>query len=80
MKSGGVAMTGVLAHTVGYGGSEARSVGRWLRRGRHVALADVLGFFVVLATVGWVPHEAHKAKSVAPGPASQAALACRHEA
>jgi Na+/H+ antiporter NhaD/arsenite permease-like protein len=39
---------------------EARSVGRWLQQGWHVALAYVLGFFVMLATVGWAPHERHK--------------------
>ena len=73
---------GMLAYTVGFGGSmiwfgssagvavsnlypEAKSVGRWLRQGWHVALAYVLGFFVMLATVGWVPHEPHKAKPAA---------------
>ncbi|MBK7684728.1 MAG: citrate transporter [Rhodocyclaceae bacterium] len=34
---------------------EARSVGRWLREGWHVALAYVAGFFVLLATLGWHP-------------------------
>jgi Na+/H+ antiporter NhaD/arsenite permease-like protein len=81
LKQGGYDW-GMLAYTVGYGGSmiwfgssagvaisnmypEARSVGRWLRHGWHVALAYVLGFFVMLATVGWVPHEPHKAKPAA---------------
>ena len=36
---------------------EARSVGAWLRGGWHVALAYVLGFFVMLVLVGWQPHE-----------------------
>ena len=40
---------------------EARSVGQWLRHGWHVALAYVLGFAVMMATVGWEPHEPHKA-------------------
>lgn len=35
---------------------EARSVGGWLRAGWHVALAYVIGFFVLLATLGWQPH------------------------
>jgi Na+/H+ antiporter NhaD/arsenite permease-like protein len=81
LKQGGYDW-GVLAYTVGYGGSmiwfgssagvaisnmypEARSVGRWLQHGWHVAVAYVLGFFVMLATVGWEPHEPHKAKPAA---------------
>jgi Na+/H+ antiporter NhaD/arsenite permease-like protein len=36
---------------------EAKSVGRWLRHGWHVALAYVLGFAVMLALVGWHPTD-----------------------
>jgi Na+/H+ antiporter NhaD/arsenite permease-like protein len=36
---------------------EARSVGQWLRHGWHVALGYVVGFFVLLAVLGWHPHE-----------------------
>jgi Na+/H+ antiporter NhaD/arsenite permease-like protein len=38
---------------------EAKSVARWLRHGWHVALAYVVGFFVLLAVLGWQPvdHE-----------------------
>ena len=36
---------------------EAKSVGRWLRHGWHVALAYVLGFMVMLAIVGWHPTD-----------------------
>jgi Na+/H+ antiporter NhaD/arsenite permease-like protein len=36
---------------------EAKSVGRWLAHGWHVALAYVLGFFVLLAVVGWHPTD-----------------------
>ena len=32
---------------------EAKSVGRWLRHGWHVAIAYVVGFFVMLAILGW---------------------------
>jgi Na+/H+ antiporter NhaD/arsenite permease-like protein len=32
---------------------EAKSVGAWLRHGWHVALAYVVGFFVMLATLHW---------------------------
>ncbi len=36
---------------------EAKSVGRWLRHGWHVALAYVIGFIVMLALVGWHPTD-----------------------
>lgn len=39
---------------------EARSVGLWLRHGWFVAVAYVIGFFVMLYTVGWHPHAPHK--------------------
>ncbi len=35
---------------------EARSVGRWVTHGWHVAVAYVVGFFVLLALVGWHPQ------------------------
>jgi len=38
---------------------EAKSVGRWIRHGWPVAVAYVIGFFVMLAILGWhadVPH------------------------
>jgi Na+/H+ antiporter NhaD/arsenite permease-like protein len=34
---------------------EARSVGAWLRAGWHVPVAYVVGFFVLLWTLGWHP-------------------------
>jgi len=34
---------------------EAKSVGLWLRHGWHVAFAYVIGFFVMLALIGWHP-------------------------
>jgi Na+/H+ antiporter NhaD/arsenite permease-like protein len=34
---------------------EAKSVGQWLRHGWFVALAYVVGYFVMLALVGWHP-------------------------
>jgi Na+/H+ antiporter NhaD/arsenite permease-like protein len=34
---------------------EAKSVGRWLRHGWYVALAYVIGFFVMFAILGWQP-------------------------
>lgn len=64
---------GMLAYTVGFGGSmiwfgssagvavstiipEAKSVGRWLRHGWHVTLAYIVGFFILLAALGWNPY------------------------
>ena len=73
LKQGGYDW-GMLAYTVGYGGSmiwfgssagvalsnmypEAKSVGLWLRHGWHVALAYVIGFFVLMAALGWHPTD-----------------------
>jgi Na+/H+ antiporter NhaD/arsenite permease-like protein len=39
---------------------EAKSVGRWLREGWFVTVAYVVGFFVMLAVLGWHPDVAHK--------------------
>ncbi|MGQ0579902.1 MAG: citrate transporter [Betaproteobacteria bacterium] len=39
---------------------QAKSVGLWLRHGWHIAVAYVIGFFVMLALVGWEPHDRHK--------------------
>ena len=44
---------------------EAKSVGRWLRFGWHVALAYVAGFAVMLAVLGWSPDAGQK-----PAPAA----------
>jgi len=49
---------------------EVRSVGLWLRHGWHVAVAYVLGFFVVFAIVGWVPTEKRGGPIVSPAPVS----------
>jgi hypothetical protein len=56
---------------------EAKSVGAWLKAGWHVALAYVIGFFIMLAVVGWHPHTPHKeggpaAASVRVAPAQSA--------
>jgi Na+/H+ antiporter NhaD/arsenite permease-like protein len=80
LKQGGYDW-GMLAYTVGFGGSmiwfgssagvalsnlfpEARSVGAWLKSGWHVAVAYIIGFFVMLAVVGWHPHAPHKTTPV----------------
>jgi Na+/H+ antiporter NhaD/arsenite permease-like protein len=39
---------------------QAKSVGAWLRHGWYVAVAYVIGFFVLLGTLGWHPDEQHK--------------------
>jgi len=49
---------------------ESRSVGQWLRHGWHVAVAYVIGFFVLLAVHGWAPHEQHTREHAPSAPAS----------
>ncbi len=44
---------------------EARSVGLWLRHGWYIAIAYVVGFFVLLLVLGWHPTERHKPASAA---------------
>jgi Na+/H+ antiporter NhaD/arsenite permease-like protein len=39
---------------------QAKSVGLWLKHGWHVAVAYVLGFGVLFATLGWHPNAPHK--------------------
>ena len=39
---------------------EARSAVQWLRHGWHVALAYVIGFFIMLAISGWQPSPNHR--------------------
>jgi Na+/H+ antiporter NhaD/arsenite permease-like protein len=51
---------------------EARSVGLWLRHGWHVAVAYVVGFLVMLYTVGWHPHAPHKEGRAAAAQVEQA--------
>jgi Na+/H+ antiporter NhaD/arsenite permease-like protein len=45
---------------------EAKSVGLWLKHGWRVAVAYVIGFAVLLLTLGWQPHEPHKSLPEAP--------------
>ena len=49
---------------------EAKSVGLWLRQGWHVAVAYVIGFFVLLFVHGWEPHTQHSKGSSAAPPAA----------
>ena len=39
---------------------------RWLRHGWHVAVAYVVGFFVMLAVLGWHPDPPHKKRAHLP--------------
>jgi Na+/H+ antiporter NhaD/arsenite permease-like protein len=52
---------------------EARSVGKWLRHGWHVAVAYVAGFFVLLAVMGWHPNALRGPEKGPSAPASQPA-------
>jgi Na+/H+ antiporter NhaD/arsenite permease-like protein len=45
---------------------EAKSVGQWLWHGWHVSIAYVIGFFLMLAVLGWHPDPPHKKKVEAP--------------
>ncbi len=68
---------GILAYTVGFGGSmiwfgssagvalsnkfpELRSVVEYVKKGWHVTVAYIFGFFVMLYIAGWAPHPPHK--------------------
>jgi Na+/H+ antiporter NhaD/arsenite permease-like protein len=44
---------------------EAKSVGRWLAHGWHVAVAYVVGFLVLLAVLGWHPQPKAKDRPAA---------------
>jgi Na+/H+ antiporter NhaD/arsenite permease-like protein len=46
---------------------EAKSVGLWLRHGWHVTLAYVVGFFVMLALLGWHVDADHRKRAEGPG-------------
>jgi len=46
---------------------EAKSAAQWLKHGWHVTVAYVVGFFFMLAVLGWHPDQPHKAVAV-PAP------------
>ena len=48
---------------------EARSVGRWVKEGWHVTVAYVVGFFVMLAVLGWHPTPKQTVGATASAPA-----------
>ncbi len=51
-SSAGVAISNIFP--------QAKSVVSWVKNGWHVAVAYVLGFFVMLYVMGWNPHVPHK--------------------
>jgi Na+/H+ antiporter NhaD/arsenite permease-like protein len=51
---------------------EARSVGAWLKHGWFVAVAYVVGFFVMLALWGWHPSD-NRGRSAQPQPVTHSA-------
>jgi Na+/H+ antiporter NhaD/arsenite permease-like protein len=92
LKQGGFDW-GMLAYTVGFGGSmiwfgssagvalsnmypEAKSVGNWVMHGWHVTLAYVVGFAVLMLTLGWqpTPERRELPAAIAPAPAAGAPL------
>jgi Na+/H+ antiporter NhaD/arsenite permease-like protein len=52
---------------------EAKSVGRWVTGGWHVTVAYVVGFFFMLAVLGWRPDPPHK-KVELPAPVTVASV------
>ena len=74
---------GVLAYTVGFGGSmlwfgssagvalsnmfpEMRSVVDYVKKGWFIIVAYIIGFFIMLGTVGWHPHAPHRKDKNSP--------------
>jgi Na+/H+ antiporter NhaD/arsenite permease-like protein len=51
---------------------QARRVGQWLRHGWHLAVAYVMGFFVMLAMIGFHPGSAPRGSAGAAVPAATA--------
>jgi Na+/H+ antiporter NhaD/arsenite permease-like protein len=43
---------------------EAKNTFNYIKKGWHVTLAYIIGFFVMIYTVGWHPHAPHKEKHV----------------
>jgi Na+/H+ antiporter NhaD/arsenite permease-like protein len=91
LKQGGYDW-GMLAFTVGFGGSmiwfgssagvalsnmypQARSVAAWLKHGWFVAVAYIVGFFVMLALWGWHPSEKRNKTEFENMPAANAMYA-----
>ncbi|RIX41579.1 MAG: citrate transporter [Rhodocyclales bacterium GT-UBC] len=54
---------------------EAKSAAQWLRHGWHVVVAYVVGFAVLLFTLGWHPDEGHRKSALVEAPAVVAPVA-----
>ena len=54
---------------------QAKSVGLWLKHGWYVVPAYLVGFFVMLAVLGWHPNAPHKERLAAAASAAQATTA-----
>jgi hypothetical protein len=52
---------------------EAKNVVLWVRHGWHVAVGYVLGFFVLLAVLGWEPQGKRERGAATPAPVVQPA-------
>ncbi len=93
LKQGGFDW-GMLAYTVGFGGSmiwfgssagvalsnmypEAKSVGNWVKHGWHVTLAYMVGFAVLMLTLGWRPTPERGDPPVANPPAAAVVVPLR---
>ena len=57
-SSAGVALAGMFP--------EARSVGAWVTGGWHIAVGYLLGFAILLFTLGWHPDAAHRVVPSSP--------------
>ena len=54
---------------------EAKSVGRWVRHGWHVALAYVIGFMVFMVVTGWHPTDKRGRALISAPPVAEEVLA-----
>jgi hypothetical protein len=57
---------------------EAKSVGLWLTHRWHVAIAYLIGFFVMLAILGWHPDREHREQGEIRGTPTITATAPAH--
>ena len=57
-SSAGVALAGMFP--------EARSVGAWIKGGWHIAVGYLIGFAILLFTLGWHPDAPHRAAPATP--------------
>lgn len=63
-SSAGVALSNIYP--------QSKSVWEWLRHGWHVAIAYVIGFFVLIGIMGWQPVDHRKPEAMQINPAQQA--------